>query len=33
MQPKLDGTPRPDGSNNFSAVPSVKVDVERQSVN
>ena len=31
MQPKLDGTPRPDGSNNFSAVPSVKVDVERRS--
>ena len=31
MQPKLDGTPRPDGSNNFSAVSSVKVDVERRS--
>ena len=31
MQPKLDGTPGPDGSNNFSAVPSVKVDVERRS--
>tara|TARA_B100000676_G_scaffold58796_1_gene57937 strand:+ start:1660 stop:2532 length:873 start_codon:yes stop_codon:yes gene_type:complete len=31
MQPKLDGTQGPDGSNNFSAAPSVKVDVERRS--
>ncbi len=31
MQPKLDGTQGPNGPNNFSATPSVKVDVERQS--
>ena len=31
MQPKLDGTQGPSGPNNFSATPSVKVDVERRS--
>ena len=31
MQPKLDGTQGPNGPNNFSATPSVKVDVERRS--
>ena len=31
MQPKPDGTQGPNGPNNFSATPSVKVDVERRS--